>query len=169
MRDTMKQSSEKNHETNSNLELQKLLSSNSKFKTVSSKLLTQISSCKRCLITLCRNALRSIFFCTDYYTPHDILRFRSKCIEHHKASIVAFGASRLTSNFHKLLHFPTMIARGGTVHELSVCFWIRTVMVFMKLASDTMLRAPSGSSESFQWLRSQRTCNLAKAEIRDIS
>ena len=50
MRDTMKQNSEKNHETNSNLELQKLLSSNSKLKTVSSKLLTQISSCKICLI-----------------------------------------------------------------------------------------------------------------------
>ena len=40
----------KNHETNSNFELQKLLSSNSKLKTVSSKLLTQISSCKICLL-----------------------------------------------------------------------------------------------------------------------
>jgi hypothetical protein len=40
----------KNHETNSNFELQKLLSSNSKLKKVSSKLLTQISICKTCLV-----------------------------------------------------------------------------------------------------------------------
>lgn len=88
---------------------------------------------------------------SDSFGENELASLELNLEQHHDFVCKAYGASFLTSNFHKLLHLPQLIRNHGTLHDFSVRNAFRHEMISISLfIAVCSLRACTESNEPME-------------------